>query len=150
MVCSFSPDGTHIVAGASDCSIYIWSWDATPVTPSTTEGPHAAEESFQQLPAASSEASGGDVPGWCSEGAGAPKELCRLEGHKHDVVLLRFSPDGSGFATGSKDGTVRVSLLGLPFVTREIFRPSSTAVGALLGDFGCFWVGFSGYKRLLG
>ena len=46
-----------------------------------------------------------------AEGAAWPQptELCRLEGHKNDVLLLLFSPDGEGIATGSKDGHVRVS-----------------------------------------
>ena len=39
----------------------------------------------------------------------APSEVCRLQGHRHDVLLLQVSHDSSGIATGSKDGCVRVS-----------------------------------------
>lgn len=39
----------------------------------------------------------------------APSEICRLQGHRHDVLLLQVSHDSSGIATGSKDGCVRVS-----------------------------------------
>lgn len=38
-----------------------------------------------------------------------PREVCRLEGHKNDVMLLMFSPDSKAIATGSKDGFLRVS-----------------------------------------
>ena len=38
----------------------------------------------------------------------APREVCRLEGHKNDVMLLMFSPDSASIATGSKDGFLRV------------------------------------------
>lgn len=27
LVCGFSPDGTHIVAGGNDCSVYVWQWE---------------------------------------------------------------------------------------------------------------------------
>lgn len=47
----------------------------------------------------------------------APSEVCRLEGHKNDVLLLLFSPDSEGIATGSKDGCVRVRVFHwFPFV----------------------------------
>ncbi len=26
LVCSFSPDGTHIAAGGNDCHVYVWHW----------------------------------------------------------------------------------------------------------------------------
>ena len=38
-----------------------------------------------------------------------PSELCRLQGHRHDVLLLQVSHDSQAIATGSKDGCVRVS-----------------------------------------
>ena len=40
-----------------------------------------------------------------------PHEVCRLGGHVNDVLLLQFSHDGQSIATGSKDGTIRVSCL---------------------------------------
>lgn len=39
-----------------------------------------------------------------------PSEICRLQGHRHDVLLLQVSHDSGAVATGSKDGCVRVSL----------------------------------------
>jgi len=44
----------------------------------------------------------------------APVALRQLSGHRHDVLLLLFSHDGGGFATGSRDGTVRVRAQLLP------------------------------------
>ena len=35
-------------------------------------------------------------------------ELCRLQGHRNNVILLQFSHNGTRIATGSKDGTVRI------------------------------------------
>jgi hypothetical protein len=67
------------------------------VTAAVLEGPGQAAAA-QEPPA---EAEGAAWP--------QPTELCRLEGHKNDVLLLLFSPDGEGIATGSKDGHVRVS-----------------------------------------
>lgn len=40
--------------------------------------------------------------------AEAPTELCRLAGHKNDILLLQFSHDCGAFGTGSRDGTLRV------------------------------------------
>lgn len=47
-----------------------------------------------------------DSPKWMER---APSEVCGLQGHRHDVLLLQVSHDSSGIATGSKDGCVRVS-----------------------------------------
>ena len=41
-----------------------------------------------------------------------PSELCKLQGHRHDVLLLQVSHDSKAIATGSKDGCVRVSNVG--------------------------------------
>lgn len=98
MVCSFSPDADYIVAGATDCSIYVWSWD----TLSAVQASVAEVDSSDSNEPATGAA-------WHQLGKRKPQELCKLEGHKNDVMLLQFSPDGKGIATGSKDGTVRVS-----------------------------------------
>ena len=37
LVCSFSRDGTYIVAGANDCCMYAWHWDIGP-TPASAKG----------------------------------------------------------------------------------------------------------------
>ena len=159
LVCSFSPDGAFIVAGAGDCHIYVWRWDvsppsvpasanhsagAQPTTMGSTPGPSAAhgeqpasaaaapapERNVEgQAPAAEGlprVVAGAEVSALLGQGlsrvtagaeasalaaeCAAPVPLCRLGGHRHDVLLLLFSHDGAGFATGSKDGTVRVCI----------------------------------------
>jgi len=147
LVCSFSPDGRTIVAGASDCHVYAWRWDVPPATgvharrspgadPAGAGGPRAAPPG-RHADAGAGAAVGGaaagsaDVagaPGGAAAGARppaadaaalaaecpAPVALRQLSGHRHDVLLLLFSHDGGGFATGSRDGTVRVRAQLLP------------------------------------
>jgi len=147
LVCSFSPDGRTIVAGASDCHVYAWRWDVPPATgaharpspgadPAGAGGPRAAPPGRPAdagaRAAAGGEAAGGadaaGAPGDAAAGGSppaaeaaalaaecpAPVALRRLSGHRHDVLLLLFSHDGAGFATGSRDGTVRVRARLLP------------------------------------
>ncbi|PSC70372.1 WD40 YVTN repeat-like-containing domain,Bromodomain isoform [Micractinium conductrix] len=33
LVCGFSRDGTHIVAGGNDCSVYVWQWEVPGAAP---------------------------------------------------------------------------------------------------------------------
>jgi WD40 repeat protein len=40
--------------------------------------------------------------------------VCQLKGHRNDVILLQWSHCGQQLATGSKDGSVRVSVSGWP------------------------------------
>ena len=113
MVCSFSPDGSHIVAGANDCSIYVWSWSILQQLQETSGGctaPASAADGDIPVPIAAASAAAQGCESWWVLAEHKPEELCRLEGHKNDVVLLQFSLDGQGIATGSKDGTVRVSI----------------------------------------
>lgn len=109
LVCGFSPDGSHIVAGSNDCHIYAWFWD---IASAADKGKAAAKQGFYNVvseedaarnlaPAAAVDLEADDWP--------EPQETCRLGGHVNDVLLLQFSHDGHSFATGSKDGTMRVS-----------------------------------------
>ena len=108
LVCGFSPDGSHIVAGSNDCHIYAWFWD---IASAADKGKAAARQGFYNVvseedaarnlaPAAAVDLEAGDWP--------EPQETCRLGGHVNDVLLLQFSHDGHSIATGSKDGTMRV------------------------------------------
>lgn len=96
-VCSFSPDGTYLVAGANDCTCYVWAWEqfGASKTSNLLYGSREPERSLEE------------EHKWLK--APRPTELCRLPGHKNDVLLLQFSHDGNTFATGSRDGAVRVS-----------------------------------------
>ena len=161
LVCAFSPDSAHIVAGASDCHVYIWRWDLPPPTHVKPDVENPTARLCAQ-PSASASAQGRE-PG-VAEPAGAPSEgfgrigmgspagagapllaaecpppapLVRLGGHRHDVLLLLFSHGGGGFATGSKDGTVRVWRQ-----SAQRPRPGSARVSAeaLPGTWGVAWV----------
>ena len=111
LVCGFSPDGSHIVAGSNDCHIYAWFWD---IAAAADKGKAAAKQGFYNVfsqqdaarnlePPAAVELEASDWP--------EPQEVCRLGGHVNDVLLLQFSHDGQSIATGSKDGTMRVNLM---------------------------------------
>jgi WD40 repeat protein len=96
LVCAFSPDGSYIVAGANDCHCYVWSWDALkqlpqPASSATPRDPDQIVASMEAV---------AKLPG--------PALITRAPGHSKDVILLQFSSDGSGFATGSRDETLRV------------------------------------------
>lgn len=110
-MCGFSPDGSHIVAGSNDCHIYAWFWD---IAATADKGKAAAKQAFYNVasqqdaarnlePAAAIDLEAADWP--------EPQEVCRLGGHVNDVLLLQFSHDGQCIATGSKDGTMRASLI---------------------------------------
>lgn len=99
LVCAFSPDGSYIVAGANDCHCHVWSWDALkhlspPPLPGGTSPREAPDESAVRMEAVRK------VP--------APALITRAPGHTKGIVLLQFSCDGSAFATGSRDETLRV------------------------------------------
>ncbi|KAK9840987.1 hypothetical protein WJX81_004207 [Elliptochloris bilobata] len=139
LVCAFSPDGAHIVAGAGDCHVYVWGWNLPPAAhpspnPATSARAHpGASAALRHAPASASEA-----PLLVTE-CSPPAPLVRLGGHRHDVLLLLFSHDGAGFATGSKDGTVRVWRQ-----AQQRARPRSAAAKPcaepLLGSWGVAWV----------
>lgn len=42
LVCGFSRDGTHIVAGGNDCGVYVWQWELPPPASANQQQRHAA------------------------------------------------------------------------------------------------------------
>ena len=96
LVCSFSPNGTHIAAGATSWDCYVWSWDMFPQQPQPATALHSRSSATPAVDAAS-----------LGETA-APQQLAILQGHENDVLLLQFSGDSNALATGSKDGSLRV------------------------------------------
>ena len=96
LVCSFSPDGTQIAAGATSCHCYMWGWDMFPHKPQPATALHGRALATPAVDAASL---GETAP---------PQALAKLQGHENDVLLLQFSGDSSALATGSKDGSLRV------------------------------------------
>ena len=105
LVCSATPDGTHMLAGGADGSVFVWSWDLddSPRDASAAASlPRPSADGGLVLPAA-------DVPPpLVLSSAPRPVELVRLEGHTAAVHLLRLSRSGDALATGSKDGTLRL------------------------------------------
>ena len=68
LVCSFSKDGAHIVAGANDCCVYVWHWDIAPRQRYRASGrspyappDQAGDEAEAELAAAA------DDEGWAKE-----------------------------------------------------------------------------------
>lgn len=108
-MCGFSPDGSHIVAGSNDCHIYVWFWD---IAAALDKGKAAAKQGMYNV--TDEDAAARNLASTVPQAALAEhwpevQEVCRLGGHVNDVLLLQFSHDGQCIATGSKDGTVRVS-----------------------------------------
>jgi WD40 repeat protein len=103
LTCGFSRDGRYVMAGSSDCCVYLWRL-------SVPEGETGT--STQQLKGPFSKGtplgkerrrSWGQPHDWPEV-----EELIRLDGHRNDVYLLQFSHNGATLASGSKDGTVRL------------------------------------------
>eukprot|EP00884_Botryococcus_braunii_P018016 jgi/Botrbrau1/4899/Bobra.118_1s0013.1 len=97
-VCSFSPDGRYVFAGASDHTIHVWQWDlekkddVVMIDVDDTEVIRLGEAGIIDM----------------EEAARRKLTLLgRLSGHTGEVHLLSVSPDGEQLITGSKDGTVR-------------------------------------------
>jgi hypothetical protein len=122
MCCAFSPCGTLIAAGGSECACYLWSWDPRPSAAAATDAAEAAGSSGGdegggaggsrglaartrgssagggRSSAALGTVEAGEVP-WA-----VPQELARLTGHKNDVTqvgqgqadTLRSHSAGSG------------------------------------------------------
>ncbi|KAK9829398.1 hypothetical protein WJX72_005590 [[Myrmecia] bisecta] len=111
LVCSFSYDGDFIVAGANDCNAYVWHWDVVKRLQHRPGRPFydpPAEEDLEDQPSSSSTAAPPALADLPPEQWPRPQELCKLQGHRNDVLLLQFSHDGEGIATGSKDGCVQL------------------------------------------
>ena len=98
LVCGFSRDGTHIVAGGNDCSVYIWQW-AVPQPASlqqqqqqqggsTPAGPPAASPAAQAGP--SQDAGAAAEPASAGEPTAAAAAAPAADG---------TSPGGAGAAT---------------------------------------------------
>ena len=109
LVCSFSPDSTYIAAGSNDSCVYVWHWEALgSAQQSSTLGPvkqrFYGKETLESMSREEAAAVRLKPQQWAQ-----PQEVCRLTGHAGPVMMLQFSHDGAGLATGSKDGSLQVS-----------------------------------------
>ncbi|KAI8471016.1 MAG: hypothetical protein J3K34DRAFT_520916 [Monoraphidium minutum] len=127
MCCAFSPCGTLVAAGGTDCALYIWRWAPQPpqepqqqpdggggasaVGRASSAAPDAA--GADGMPADAGGGGGGAAAGGGDAGAslslpwGAPECVARLTGHKNDVTQIKWSHGGNAIATASRDGTAR-------------------------------------------
>jgi WD40 repeat protein len=104
----FSPDGTHLAAGADDGQVRVWNSATGVQRHHFTSVPlmHVTQIAFSprgdRLAAAWAE---GTVMLW---ELGTGKELRRWRAHRSAVSCLGFSPDGKRLATGSQDTSIRL------------------------------------------
>ncbi len=104
---SFSPDGTRVVVGCADGTVWVWTADGqgAPRVLRGHEG-YVWSASFspdgQRIVTASSD---NTARVWTADGQGAPRVL---RGHEGYVLSASFSPDGQRIVTASRDKTARV------------------------------------------
>ena len=98
-------------AGCNDCGVYVWSWDVASVPDSSSTNLASAADK-------------GAEPLWP-----APQASAKLTAHRSDVHLLSFSHAGDAVATGSRDGSVRVSYLKDECLLSLVSRPMLSLSG---------------------
>lgn len=115
--CAWSPCGAYIVAGNKDCNAYMWHWAVSTATKSHQE--QQEDTSAQGVPAAKAAQAMQHTAGQPVAAGGGqhlhvadwplPMPLPHLQGHSQGVWQVEFSHAGTMLATGSTDGSVRVS-----------------------------------------
>ncbi|KIM19967.1 hypothetical protein M408DRAFT_30770 [Serendipita vermifera MAFF 305830] len=106
---AFSPDGTRIVSGSHDNTIWVWDAETAEMVAGPFEGHTGWVNSLSFSPDGTRVVSGsGDkkIRVWDAETA----EMVAgpLEGHTSSVNSVAFSPDGRRIVSGSDDWTIRV------------------------------------------
>ncbi|HWS87867.1 MAG TPA: hypothetical protein VN282_12930 [Pyrinomonadaceae bacterium] len=109
---AFSPDGKALATAAGDIGVELWDvasgkallvlWTDKSEINSLAFSP--ARSGRRLLAAGTVD---GNVKVW-DVGAGQPKELATLKGHKEAVASLAFSSDGRVLSSGSFDSTVKL------------------------------------------
>jgi hypothetical protein len=160
MCCAFSPCGTLIAAGGTDCACYLWRWEVSEQPPHPPhhhhqqqqrrggEGPSDAAraaaagggfgqeaETSASVEAAAAAAVVSPPPTSAAASAVpwlAPEPLVRLIGHKNDVTQAKWSYAGRAIATASRDGTVRIWRAAAP--RSHVRRRTATSAAAAAAD----------------
>lgn len=113
LCCAWSPCSTFFAAGNKDCNVYMWRWDVggAASTPPSCQQQQPAQQ-VQLAAAAASAAAGAQQQqqqllhstDWPN-----PVPLSTLKGHTKGVWQVEFNNAGTLLASGSTDGSVRVS-----------------------------------------
>lgn len=97
--CAWSPCGRYIAAGSRDCNIYMWHWDLASQTAQDADQQHTGSAAVGASAHAVLHAA--DWP--------QPVALPVLKGHSKGVWQVEFNHAGNMLASGSMDGSARVS-----------------------------------------
>ncbi|KAF5357453.1 hypothetical protein D9757_011603 [Collybiopsis confluens] len=104
---AFSPDGSKIISGSDDKTVYIW--DAVAGQQLAQLDGHSNQvNSVAFSPEGSKIVSGSDDKTVRIWDAVAGQQLAQLDGHTGRVNSVAFSPNGSKIVSGSADWTVRI------------------------------------------
>jgi WD40 repeat protein len=117
---AFSPDGSQIASGSLDETVRIWNAQTGHVIGEPFRG-HDMVRSVAWSPTSPriASCSGHTVVVWDTN---TRERAALLEGHKHNVLCVAYSPDGSRLASGSVDCEIRIwnadtgELVGIPLV----------------------------------
>lgn len=113
LCCAWSPCGTFFAAGNKDCNAYVWHWDVGGAA-STPPSCQQQQPGQQVQPAAASAVAGAQQQRQqqqllLSMDWPDPVPLSTLKGHSKGVWQVEFNNAGTLLASGSTDGSVRVS-----------------------------------------
>jgi WD40 repeat protein len=103
--CAWSPCGRYIAAGSRDCNTYMWYWDLTSQT---------AHDPVQQNTGSANVAASVHAAVHAADWP-QPAALPVLRGHSKGVWQVEFNHAGDMLASGSMDGSARVSTCGVGF-----------------------------------
>ncbi|CAE6416346.1 unnamed protein product [Rhizoctonia solani] len=108
---SFSPDGSWLVSGACDGTLYMWDTRGGALVLGPLEGHTDSINSTRFSPNGVyiiSSSNDKTIRFWDSRGTQEARELLTLPGHVGSVTSVALSPDGTHIVSSSADGTMSV------------------------------------------
>ncbi|KAG8763615.1 hypothetical protein FRC11_000225 [Ceratobasidium sp. 423] len=107
--CTFSPDGTHIIAGSDDGAICRWDASTGELKLWPVGEPESIVRAVTYSPDGKYVASGSEDGIICIVDARTGDIFAGpLPGHNDSILSIAYSPDGTHLVSGSADGTIRV------------------------------------------